>query len=88
MDLLARSGMTQAKATVDARQTCEMAHGSAGGTRPGFIMRWESSEINRLPDVLLSKLQSGEYRSAAVGVCDSARPAQGFTTHRVAVLLY
>jgi len=86
--LLARQGLKDAKASEDARQTCEMQHGSAGGTHPGFIMRWEGSDLSRLPDVLVSKLRTGEYRAAAVGVCDSARPSQGFTTYRVAVLLY
>jgi uncharacterized protein YkwD len=86
--LLADQGMQGATATADARQTCEMSHGSAGGSRPRFIMRWEGSDLSRLPDVLLSKLQSGQFRSAAVGVCNSGHPGQGFTTYRVAVLLY
>jgi hypothetical protein len=86
--LLSRAGMADASATRDARQTCEMAHGSAGGTRPQFIMRWQGSDLSRLPDVLISKLRTGEYRSAAVGVCGSAQSGQGFTSYHVAVLLY
>jgi Cysteine-rich secretory protein family len=86
--LLNARGMANTRATTDARRTCEMEHGSAGGTRPHFIMRWEGSDLNRLPDVLVSKLESGQYRSAAVGVCGSAQPGQGFTTYKVAVLLY
>ncbi len=88
MGLLAQQGMKNATASADARQTCEMPHGSAGGSRPRFIMRWEGSDLSRLPDVLVSKLHSVQYRSAAVGVCDSAHPGQGFTTYKVAVLLY
>ena len=86
--LLAQQGMRDVTATADARQTCEMEHGSAGGSRPRFVMRWEGSDLNRLPDVLVSKLQTGQFRSAAVGVCGGAQPGQGFTTYRVAVLLY
>jgi hypothetical protein len=86
--LLAQQGMRDATATADARQTCEMEHGSAGGSRPRFVMRWEGSDLSRLPDVLVSKLQTGQFRSAAVGVCGGAQPGQGFTTYRVAVLLY
>ena len=86
--LLSQQGIKEATATADARQTCEMQHGTAGGSRPRFVMRWEGSDLSRLPDVLLDKLHSGEFRSAAVGVCDSAKPGQGFTTYRVAVLLY
>lgn len=86
--LLAEQGMNAARATEGARQTCALDHGSAGGPRPRFIMRWEGSDLNRLPDVLIQKLQSGQYRSAAVGVCGGAHPGQGFTTYKVAVLLY
>jgi Cysteine-rich secretory protein family len=86
--LLSHQGMRDAKATADARQTCEMEHGSAGGSRPRFVMRWDGSDLSRLPDVLVSKLQTGQFRSAAVGVCGGAQPGQGFTTYRVAVLLY
>lgn len=86
--LLAEQGMRAASATEAARQTCGLEHGSAGGPRPRFIMRWEGSDLNRLPDVLIDKLRSGQFRSAAVGVCGGARPGQGFTTYRVAVLLY
>lgn len=87
-ELLGQQGMQNVTATADARQTCEMEHGTAGGSRPRFVMRWEGSDMSRLPDVLLEKLHSGQFQSAAVGVCDSARPGQGFTTYRVAVLLY
>jgi hypothetical protein len=86
--LLADQGVQRATATADARQTCEMPHGSAGGSKPRFVMRWEGSDLSRLPDVLVSKLHTGQFGSAAVGVCDSAHPGQGFTTYRVAVLLY
>jgi hypothetical protein len=88
LGLLAERGMRDARATEAARQTCTLDHGSVGGPRPRFIMRWEGSDLNRLPDVLISKLQSGQYRSAAVGVCSGAHPDQGFTTYKVAVLLY
>ena len=88
ISLLAEQGMRAAKSTVAARQTCAIEHGSAGGPRPRFIMRWEGSDLNRLPDVLIDKLRSGQFRSAGVGVCGGARSGQGFTTYRVAVLLY
>jgi hypothetical protein len=88
IELLAQQGMRDATATADARQTCEMEHGSAGGSRPRFVMRWEGSDLSRLPDVLVTKLQTGQFHSAAAGVCGGAQPGQGFTTYRVAVLLY
>lgn len=72
----------------DARQTCEMSHGIAGGSKPRFVMRWQSSDLSGLPNPLVERLRSGEYQTAAVGACDSANAEQGFTTYRLAVLLY
>src|SRR6202046_487756 len=41
--LLQQKGLQSAGLTQDARQTCEMEHGSAGGSSPRFIMRWGGS---------------------------------------------
>lgn len=86
--LLQQRGLQSAASTRDARQTCEMEHGSAGGSAPGFIMRWEGTDLTRLPDVLEQKIATHQYHKAAVGACDSGNPTQGFTTYKVAVLLY
>ncbi|MGI8772969.1 MAG: CAP domain-containing protein [Acidobacteriaceae bacterium] len=86
--LLRQNGIAAASSTQDARQTCEMAHGTAGGSQPAFVMRWQGADLSRLPDVLVQHMRTGHFRSAAVGACDSAHPPAGFTTYRVAVLLY
>jgi uncharacterized protein YkwD len=89
--LLQKQGLTistDANFIRDARETCEMNTGSAGGTQPRFIMRWESSAMTQLPDQLTQQTATGKFKSAAVGACTSAHPQQGFTTYRVAVLLY
>jgi Cysteine-rich secretory protein family len=74
-----------------ARAACTTDHGipaSTSGLQAGFVMRWQSSDLSRLPEVLSEKLVSGRYHQAAVGSC----PAQGlegnFTAYRLAVLLY
>ena len=86
--LMQQRGLQSAGFTQDARQTCEMEHGSAGGSSPRFIMRWEGSDLTRLPDVLEQKIATHQYTKAAVGACGSAHPEQGFTTYKVAVMLY
>jgi hypothetical protein len=86
--LLQQRGLQPAGLTQDARQTCEMEHGSAGGSAPRFIMRWEGTDLSRLPQVLEQRIASGKFQKAAVGACDSANPGQGFTTYKVAVMLY
>jgi len=70
----------------DARKTCEMERGWAGG-RPGLVVRYETGDLSRLPGELEQKLQTGRYRVAAVGACESGS-SRGFTRFRVAVLLY
>ncbi len=86
--MLQQRGLASAGMSRDARQTCEMDHGAAGGSAPRFIMRWEGTDLSRLPDVLEQKIATHQFHKAAVGACDSGRPAQGFTTYKVAVLLY
>jgi hypothetical protein len=86
--LLQQRGLQPAGQTQDARQTCEMDRGTAGGSAPRFVMRWEGSDLSRLPEVLEQKIATGQYHKAAVGACDSGNPEQGFTTYKVAVLLY
>src|SRR5271156_1975475 len=86
--LLEQRGLQPAGFAQDARQTCEMQHGSAGGSAPRFVMRWEGTDLSRLPEVLEQRIASGQYHKAAVGACGSSHPEQGFTTYKVAVLLY
>jgi Cysteine-rich secretory protein family len=89
MQLVARGLVVDAhgQATEDARKTCEMDRGWSGG-RPGLVVRYEAGDLSRLPDELEQKIQSGRYRAAAVGACDSTAGTRGFTRYRVAVLLY
>jgi hypothetical protein len=86
--LLQQRGLQPAGMAQDARQTCEMEHGSAGGSAPRFVMRWEGTDLSRLPEVLEQKIATHQYRKAAVGACDSGNPSQGFTTYKLAVMLY
>ena len=86
--LLQQRGLQPAGLTDIARQTCALDHGSAGGPKPWFIMRWEGTDLGRLPDELDEKIATGKYHKAAVGACDAGSPGQGFTTYKLAVMLY
>jgi hypothetical protein len=51
------------------------------------VLRYEASDVSRLPSVLEQRIQTGKYRTASVGAC--LPPGSGNFTHfRVAVLLY
>jgi hypothetical protein len=84
--LLQQRGLQPAGLTQEARQTCEMDHGSAGGPKPWFVMRWTGTDLGRLPDELEQRISTGKYHKAAVGACGN--PGQGFTTYKIAVMLY
>ncbi len=74
-----------------ARAACAMDDGmppTAGGAMPRFVMRWQDADLMRLPQALVDKLTSGNYRLAAVGSCPAQVSERSFTAYRVAVLLY
>jgi hypothetical protein len=90
-DQIRVSGISILGDAAQARAACATNHGVPGsptGLQPGFVMRWQDSDLTRLPQPLVDRLGSGKYRRAAVGSC----PAQGvqgsFTAYRLAVLLY
>jgi len=84
--LLASRGLRLVSATQEARKTCDLDRGWAG-QRPLSVLRYETADLRRLPEDVDQKVQSGKYRSAAVGACD-AGGAAGFARFRIAVLLY
>jgi cysteine-rich secretory family protein len=86
--LLSERGVHPGGDVAVARQTCAMEHGSAGAVRPKFIMRWQGSDLSRLPDVLEQQISTGRFRTATVGACDTGHGQPGFTTYRLAVLLF
>ena len=73
-----------------ARSACEMNNGfpRSGGDQPGFVMRWQDSDLSRLPKNLVERLRSGQYHEAAVGSCEPTGVDGTFTAYRIAVLLY
>jgi hypothetical protein len=86
--LLVKQGIRPVGSISAARQTCAMEHGSAGTARPKFIMRWEGSDLSRLPDVLEEQIHTGRFHTAAVGACNTGNRGAGFTTYRLAVMLF
>lgn len=74
-----------------AREACRADHGipaAHGGPQPTFVMRWQGADLNRLPQQLVQKLESGQYKRAEVGSCPAQVDQGDFSAYRVAVLLY
>lgn len=89
--LIQPSGVTIRNDPALARAACALDHGlpqAASGPQPQFVMRWQSADLTHLPPDLVGKLQSGEFKQAAVGSCSPRNVEGDFTLYRVAVLLY
>jgi hypothetical protein len=85
ISLLKANGLPAADATGDARKTCSMDRGFDGAPA-SYAIRFEVTDLNKLPDDLLQKVKSRAYRKAAVGACLGGETG-GFTRYRIAVLL-
>jgi uncharacterized protein YkwD len=84
--LLNETSLQAAGATEDARKTCAMDRGYADNSAL-YLIRFEVTDLNNLPDELLKKINSRKYRKGAVGACLGGN-AGSFTLYRIAVLLY
>ena len=85
--LLQASGLSVRAGADDVRQTCAMETGYSGARRPDFVLRYNSSTLERLPDELGKVLGGGRYRSAELGACDD-KDSYPFVGYRMAILLY
>lgn len=89
--LISSDGLKILPNPVLAREACTMESGyprTNGGVVPGFVMRWQDSDLSHLPKELANQLASGRFHYAAVGSCDPDNMAGTFTAYRLAVLLY
>ena len=62
-----------------------------GQPHPALFMQWESGDFTKLPSQLLQHLSPPnpqQPRTAAVASCPPRNPTPGFTTYRIAVLIY
>ncbi len=88
-ELIRPSGVTVLANPSLARAACQMNDGMPrGGATPRFLIRWQAGELSALPQQLVDRLSSGQYRSAAVGSCPPEGVEGPFSAYRVAVLLY
>jgi uncharacterized protein YkwD len=84
---LQKRGLRLLDQVEDARRSCMLDNGYAGGHVPSFIVHYAAPDLRNLPDLLNQRIETGKYRSAVVGACPS-NPRTGFSTYRVAVLLF
>ncbi len=89
--LIRPSGIAVGRSATLARAACAMDKGvprTSGPMQPLFVMRWQDSDLSRLPKELATELASGRYREASVGSCEPEGVGGTFTAYRIAVLLF
>ena len=85
VSLLKGNGIPIADVTEEARSNCDKKQAIAAA--PGsYVIRFEATQLETLPESLLEKVKSRAYRKAGVGACRSGNN-DGFTLYRIAVLL-
>jgi hypothetical protein len=88
--LIVGYGLTILADPGEARTACAADHGMPPGTgpQPMFVMRWQGADLSVLPQSLVNRLKTGQFKRASVGSCPTGQVEGGFTAYRVAVLLY
>lgn len=88
ISLMTARGMHKVAASDDARKTCEMESGiSVSGVRSVQAIRFEVSDLSKLPDEVEKKLRGLGFQTAAVGACKTS-DAPGFAHYRIAILIF
>jgi uncharacterized protein YkwD len=84
--LLFSRGLQIVSGNDDARRSCASGHQpSYNGSI--FIVRFEATDIGKLPDGLEKVVRERKYAKASVGACEAGGDP-GFTKYRIAVLLF
>ncbi len=73
--------------TSAARRSCAMDNGYAGSHEPSFVLHYATADLQTIPEILERRIRTGNYHSAVVGACPTGAK-MGFSTYRIAVLLY
>ncbi len=83
---LTANGFRVTEGSATARKACEKDSGFVGaGARS--IIRFETADLNKLPEEVERKIHSRGSDNAAVGAC-RANGARGFTRYRIAILFF
>lgn len=69
----------------NARKAC--VSGGYADERAGMVLRFEDSDLSRLPDGVVKIIKRGQYRSVAVGAC-APLGTQKFAHFRIAILFF
>lgn len=87
-ELLRQQGIAPTEPRHPAALACESSSGYPPGVNGRLVIRFDTGDLNHLPGGVVSQLHSGNFRRASVAACGSDSSQPGFTTFRVAIVLY
>lgn len=87
-ELLREQGITAFGSSMEAKRACRMTSGMPQDSRIRALVRFQTSDLSRLPDQVAEQIRRGGFTKAAVGGCAPEGGQQDFTTYRVAILFY
>jgi hypothetical protein len=88
ISLMAARGLRGVAASEEARKTCEMESGIAVPvTRSVEAVRFEVSDLGKLPEEVERKLRGLSFQKVSVGACRTSN-APGFAHYRIVILLF
>ena len=87
-ELLRQQGIAPNEPRRPAAIACESNSGYPPGVNGRLVIRFDTGDLSQLPGGVISQLHSGNYRRASVAACGSDNSQPGFTTFRVAIVLY
>jgi hypothetical protein len=71
----------------NARRACQQGLSRGASSRPVYMLRYTSADLDKLPDAMEQTIRGGRYHSAEVGACSPAQ-AGDFADYQIAVLFY
>lgn len=87
-ELLRQQGIAPTEPRHPAALACESSSGYPPGVNGRLVIRFDTGDLSHLPGGVISQLHSGNFRRASVAACGSDSSQPGFTTFRVAIVLY
>jgi uncharacterized protein YkwD len=80
-------GLAVSSDSAEARRVCQMGPGHEAVRRPLYMMRYSSSDLDKLPEPFEQTMRGGHYRGAEIGACSPAHTGD-FAQYEIAILLY
>lgn len=87
-ELLRQQGVDPDGPHAAAEAACRSQKGIPGGPSVRLVIRYQTGNVNQLPGQVVEELHRAHYTRAGVGACSPDGEQGGFTTFRVAIVLY